>query len=280
MNEEKIIRKEAEDFYKNILDTSNSYRVLEDIRDLKIRLNDFYTNESKAIFIDELEKKLVKDLTEHRIKAHNGIPKEDCGYEIYSEKFLFYLRQELSILPTIARQKFEITDENLKIISLELIDTLVKSGIVPTEAEQKESRAKSKKTKSKIADDLISKIFPKRTMAKIPKEFTSSYIETKIKSVVVDSKLKFNIIESNLLWKKLSLSNSDAQHVPNGTQPTHNLKLSQAKFKIDDKIIDQKIYFKENVFKKLEWEKTKKDKSLATEKTVLPTDNSIGPCKI
>lgn len=154
---------------------------------------------------------------------------------------------------------FNLTDENLKIISLELIDTLVKSGIVPTEAEQKESRAKSKKTKSKIADDLISKIFPKRTMAKIPKEFTSSYIETKIKSVVVDSKLKFNIIESNLLWKKLSLSNSDAQHVPNGTQPTHNLKLSQAKFKIDDKIIDQKIYFKENVFKKLEWKKTKKD---------------------
>ena len=75
MNEEKIIRKEAEDFYKNILDTSNSYRVLEDIRDLKIRLNDFYTNESKAIFIDELEKKLVKDLTEHRLKAHTGIRK-------------------------------------------------------------------------------------------------------------------------------------------------------------------------------------------------------------
>jgi hypothetical protein len=114
MNEEKIIRKEAEDFYINILDTSNRYRVLDDISDLKRRLYDFYTEETKAIFIDELEKRLVKDLNEHRIEAHNGIPKEDCGYEIYSEKFLFYLRQELSILPTIARQKFEVRDEVLK----------------------------------------------------------------------------------------------------------------------------------------------------------------------
>lgn len=111
MNEEKIIRKEAEDFYKNILDTSNKYKVLDDIRDLKIRLYDFYTNEAKAIFIDELEKRLVTDLNKHRIKAHNGIPKEDCNYEIYSEKFLFYLRQELSTLPTIVRQKFEEINE-------------------------------------------------------------------------------------------------------------------------------------------------------------------------
>jgi HKD family nuclease len=154
---------------------------------------------------------------------------------------------------------FEQTDENLKIISSELIDNLVKSGIVPTEAQQKESRAKSKKNSSKETDDLISKIFPKRAMAKIPKEFTSLSERNKNKAVVVDSKSKFKIIESNLLWKKLSLSNSDAQHVPNGTQPTYNLKLSQAKFKIKDKIIDQKIYFRENVFKKLEWQNTKKD---------------------
>lgn len=154
---------------------------------------------------------------------------------------------------------FDQTDENLKVISSELIDNLLKAGIVPTEAEQKESRLKSKKVFSKETDDFISKIFPKREMAKIPKEFTSLSDGNKNKAVVVDSKSKFKIIESNLLWKKLSLSNSDAQHVPNGTQPTYNLKLSQAKFKIKDKIIDQKIYFREDVFKKLEWQNTKKD---------------------
>lgn len=110
MSDEKIIRQEAKDFYEDILDTSNSYRVLDDLSNLKSRLYDFYTEESKAIFIDELEKNLVTDLYEHRKKAHDGVAQESCEYEKYSEKFLFYLRQELSTLPTIARQKFEVQD--------------------------------------------------------------------------------------------------------------------------------------------------------------------------
>ena len=72
---------------------------------------------------------------------------------------------------------FDQTDSNLKNINSELIDNLVKSGIVPTESEQKASRAKAKESEPKVIDDIISKIFPKRAIAKIPKEFNSKSIK-------------------------------------------------------------------------------------------------------
>lgn len=114
MNEEQIIRKEAIDFYERKLHTENSYKVIEDFKNLKIRLLDFYTDESKAIFLEEIENRLAYDLKKHRDEKHNGLASETCGYEIYSEKFLFYLKQELSTLPAIARQKFDIENETKK----------------------------------------------------------------------------------------------------------------------------------------------------------------------
>lgn len=114
MDEEKIIRKEAEDFYERKLNTHNSYKVIDDFKNLKVRLYDFYTDESKALFLEEIENRLTHDLKNHRDEKHNGLASETCGYEIYSEKFLFYLKQELSTLPTIARQKFDVKDEIVK----------------------------------------------------------------------------------------------------------------------------------------------------------------------
>ena len=89
MDEEKIIRKEAEDFYERKLNTHNSYKVIDDFKNLKVRLYDFYTDESKAIFLEEIENRLTHDLKNHRDEKHNGLASETCGYEIYSEKFLF-----------------------------------------------------------------------------------------------------------------------------------------------------------------------------------------------
>lgn len=56
-----------------------------------------------------------------------------------------------------------------------------------------------------------------------------------------------------LLWRKNSLSRSDAQ-LPHGrSNPTGNLKLSQGGFKVAGRLIDQKTYFRANIFASLPW---------------------------
>lgn len=141
---------------------------------------------------------------------------------------------------------FDLTDENLKIISSELIDNLVRLGIVPTEAEQKENRAKSKKVSSKETDDFISKIFPKRAMAKIPKEFTKNLFQKEIQKV---SKA-FDKSLSELLWQSGKLTERDLNIPKNkNTNPTGSMYFKKG---LTDEI-DQRHYFREVVFKDLDW---------------------------
>jgi HKD family nuclease len=143
---------------------------------------------------------------------------------------------------------FEQTDENLKSISSELIDNLVKSGIVPTEAEQKENREKSKKVTSKETNDLISKIFPKRTMAKIPKEFISKSIKKEQPKVLKP----FFKSSSQLLWQSGKLTERDLNIPKNKkTNPTGSMYFKKGL--TDD--IDQRHYFRDVVFKNLDWKK-------------------------
>ena len=50
----------------------------------------------------------------------------------------------------------------------------MKAKIVPTEEERKATQDKEEKSERKETDDIISKIFPKRAIAKIPSEFNIS----------------------------------------------------------------------------------------------------------
>lgn len=110
MNEEKIIRLEAEEFFENS-EILNPYTDSSDkLYSLKSKLSNFYSSENKAIFLDELTILLQDYLQDHRDKSHNGIPKEDCQVEIATEKILFYVKQELNTLPTIVHQKENITE--------------------------------------------------------------------------------------------------------------------------------------------------------------------------
>lgn len=150
---------------------------------------------------------------------------------------------------------FEGNDPNLNVITKELIADFVKDGIVPTEAEIKEEREKNKSKEKSPTESIISKIFPKREIAKIPVEFSGSpRAKIQQSSEIYKSEQPVEALE--LKWQK-QLSQSDAQFVPNGTSPTNNLKLTQAKFKVNGKIIDQKTYFRDIVFKNLDWNKTK-----------------------
>lgn len=113
MNEEKIIRLEAKEFFENSNILNPYTDSSEKLYSLKSKLSDFYSSENKAIFLDQLAISLKDYLQEHRNKSHNGLPKEDCEIEIATEKILFYLTQELNTLPKIVHQKEEII-ENIK----------------------------------------------------------------------------------------------------------------------------------------------------------------------
>lgn len=104
MDNEEVIRGEAREFVKRQLSSRNhSSAPVSRIHELRSRLADFYSSEFKALFLDEIESMLSTELQHHRDSYHGGQPKEDCNVEIESEKLLFYIRQEMSILPKIAR---------------------------------------------------------------------------------------------------------------------------------------------------------------------------------
>lgn len=113
MNKEEVIRLEAEEFYEYKIEMSSNSNPVDDFKEVKYRLSDFYTSENKAIFLDEIELIAKRKLKEHRDTSHNGVATPGCYQEINAEKFLFYLKQELNTLPKIAHQKFK-SDKKLE----------------------------------------------------------------------------------------------------------------------------------------------------------------------
>ena len=105
MQDEDIIRKEAYDFFDRKIKLSTNRNAIDDIQQLRSRLYDFYTPESKSIFLDEVQSLVTKNLKKHRDEAHGGLPGPNCQHEIKPERILFYIKQEIETLPVIAHQK-------------------------------------------------------------------------------------------------------------------------------------------------------------------------------
>jgi len=105
--DEKIIRKEAEEFYEWKIQNSGNAQPIDDFKDLRYRLQDFYTPENKAVFLDEIQLRITDNLKRHRDNAHGGKASPTCSYENTAEKLLFYIRQEIDTFPKIAHQKHE-----------------------------------------------------------------------------------------------------------------------------------------------------------------------------
>ena len=105
MQEEKIIRDEATYFKNRHLSFKSNERAIEQFKLLKESLQDFYSPEYKAIFLDHIENLIHEDFTEHKNEKHDGKIDPGCLYDNYVEKLLFYIRQELNTLPIVARQK-------------------------------------------------------------------------------------------------------------------------------------------------------------------------------
>lgn len=71
-------------------------------------------------------------------------------------------------------------------------------------------------------------------------------------------------------WKKEKLPKSDAQQPSEGSNPTCNLRLSQAGYTVDGVKIDQTSYFRNDVFGVCDWTPTENG-----EKTEIKVDLKI-----
>lgn len=161
---------------------------------------------------------------------------------------------------------FDCTDPNMKKLDNGIIAKLVKAKIVPTEQERKEAQDKTEKTEQKETVKIISKIFPKRAIAKIPIEFRgtrNSTIKTvaKGKTVFVNGVWQMN----DLLWESGKLTERDL-NIPksSNTNPTGSMLFKKGKMKE----IDQRHYFREIVFASLKWKRDKKPETAHLERAV------------
>ncbi len=146
---------------------------------------------------------------------------------------------------------FDQTDPNLKKLSQELIVQLVEAKVVPTEEQRKAAHDKEEKTEGTETDKIISKIFPKRDIAKIPGEFRrSKKTTTKVKATItVDSG---STERGRLVWVSGKLTERPL-NIPQGdnTNPTGSMYFTKGE--MED--IDQRHYFRDEVFSSLEWKK-------------------------
>ena len=113
-SEEKVIRREAQEFYNLNLGPSPNALVIDDFHKVKYRLTDFYTLENKAIFLDEIQSLIIHELTDHRIKKHGGQANTNCAYEINAEKLIFYIKQEIDTFPKVVHQRFSSKPGNIR----------------------------------------------------------------------------------------------------------------------------------------------------------------------
>lgn len=178
----------------------------------------------------------------------------------------------LTELKSYYQTLFDFSDPNLFKISNDIISKFYSEGIITDEVSRRNNFNKKKTSVSSQTAPIPNALtIPQRATSKIPSSFPVKHRRITvplIASITQQSSTPPIIIATDaqpsptniLVWQKLSLSNSDAQNVPNGTAITGNLKLSQARFRINSLSIDQTTYFRNQVFNNLVWAKTKPNK--------------------
>lgn len=173
------------------------------------------------------------------IELDKGMPED--------QKFLDELTSNLELLLT---QK----DNNIQRISPELIGRLVESGIVPNEIErQKIYDAKGFFSVHKKHDN-VSDLFPaRRFTSSVPSEFRRSRI-SKLKLAGNEEVTPVNfgekVHEGQLVWTSTSLTERDL-NIPTGPNTSATGSMSLTKGEMTN--VDQRRYFREDVFASLNW---------------------------
>jgi len=165
----------------------------------------------------------------------------------------------LSEMKSYYQSIFDFSDPNLFKINESSIASFYQLGIVIDEKTQRAiftQVSKTEPTGSNKNEPTDFKI-PKRNKAKVSKIFPSKTKTQNVPIGIIPPQTITSLQPRDLVWQKRSLSKSDAQVVNQKSNPTGNLKLSQAFFKIKSKKIDQKTYFRNHIFDRLTWIKTK-----------------------
>ena len=164
---------------------------------------------------------------------------------------------------------FEFDDPNLQPLNAELIAELVKDKVVPTEKERNKAYGELNAEKRELGG-VLSKLFPQRKTSSVPNVKQKTRKRKAVGDQSTDSNSQAAQIQiKELLWEKKRLTQSDAQQVPTGTAVTANVKLSQARFKYKNELINHLIYFRDFVFHDLEWEQTQPNNTEHEEATCL-----------
>lgn len=170
---------------------------------------------------------------------------------------------------------FDHSDPNLKKLNKKLIAHLVKAKVVPTEEERKVAQDKAEKAERKETENIISKIFPKRAIAKIPSEFRGTRKPTNKTAAAVAAAVSVKG-KDELVWESGKLTERDL-NIPKGsnTNPTGSMLFKKGK--MED--IDQRHYFRNTVFSSLKWKRDAKrntahlERAVATFKIVIEGKN-------
>lgn len=202
----------------------------------------------------------------------------------------------LNDLKSYYQTLFDLTDPNLFPISDAVIADFVAKGIVPDETTRRRNyNAKAGGSTQQSTGQQSSFNVPRRGTATIPHSFprkptaassTTPPVAAPVAAAITpivsvpQTPVTPPIQNKVLVWQKLSLSQSDAQRVPAGSNPTGNLKLSQARFSVNNAFIDQTTYFRNIVFHNLTWIAPKPNNN-SYEEAFCPFDitilgNSIG----
>lgn len=172
---------------------------------------------------------------------------------------------------------FDFTDPNLKRLSKKIIQDLVKAKVVPTEAERKAAQDKAEKGERNATQNILSKIFPQRAIAKIPKEFRG-IIGVSKKPVAKKAAKKIvtrgRTLKGDLVWTRKKLPKSSVQGGSGGTNPTGGLRLVQDDFLVGGKRIKHTSYFRKDLFGNYNWKQIKNKPYV--EAAVIPFEVSIG----
>lgn len=148
---------------------------------------------------------------------------------------------------------FDLTEPNLKKLDKKLIKALLKANVVPTEEARKALQEEAQKTADKEAEKLIYQIFPKRAIAKIPAAFRKSKKIEKKKTgkAKVLNPIKIDFKNTSLLWESGVLTKRDL-NIPTGsnTNPTGSMLFKKGK----NTRIDQRHFFRNEVFNNLDWQ--------------------------
>jgi hypothetical protein len=163
--------------------------------------------------------------------------------------------EDLSLIEDLTQNfssLFDLTDTNLKEITSELIESLLSIGLIPTESERKKLYAKNNVSEKNDRKKII-EIFPKRSSAKINSIFKKSKFIDSISDVeeeIAETEFLDNEDEALSVWKSSELTERDL-NIPSGknTNPTGSMLFKKG----ETENIDQRHYFRDEVFNDLDW---------------------------